>query len=40
LLVVHVYRESGENGEEIVRIVSARAAGKHDVRRYQEEKVE
>jgi uncharacterized DUF497 family protein len=40
LLVVHVYREGGENGEEIVRIVSARAAGKHDVRRYQEEKVE
>jgi uncharacterized protein len=36
LLVVHVYRENCD-GEEIVRIISARAAQKHDVRRYQEQ---
>jgi uncharacterized DUF497 family protein len=35
LLVVHVYREE-HNGEEIIRIISARAAEKHEVRRYQE----
>jgi uncharacterized DUF497 family protein len=36
LLVVHAYRED-EYGEEIIRVVSARQAGKHDVRRYQEQ---
>jgi uncharacterized DUF497 family protein len=36
LLVVHVYRED-HRGEEIIRIVSARAAEKHEIRRYQEQ---
>lgn len=36
LLVVHVYRED-YRGEEIIRIVSARAAEKHEIRRYQEQ---
>lgn len=36
LLVVHVYRED-HHGEEIIRIVSARAAEKHEIRRYQEQ---
>jgi len=36
VVVVHVYRES-ENGEEIIRIISARPAEKRDVRRYQEQ---
>ncbi|MBL8240810.1 MAG: BrnT family toxin [Bryobacterales bacterium] len=36
LFVVHVYREV-LNGEEIIRIISARAAEKHEVRRYQEQ---
>jgi uncharacterized DUF497 family protein len=35
LLVVHVYREDYD-GEEIIRIISARRAQKHEVRRYQE----
>ncbi len=39
LLVVHVYRED-HNGEEIIRIISARAASKQDVRRYQKQKIE
>jgi len=39
LLVVHVYRED-EYGEEIIRIISAREAGKHDIRRYQEQEVD
>jgi uncharacterized DUF497 family protein len=39
LLVVHVYRED-YRGEEIIRIVSARAAEKHAIRRYQEQAVE
>ena len=39
LLVVHVYRED-DNGEEIIRIISARAASKQNIRRYQEQKVE
>lgn len=33
LFVVHVYREQID-GEEVVRIVSARRAEKHEVRRY------
>ena len=36
LLVVHVYRED-YRGEEIIRIISARRAEKHEIRRYQEE---
>jgi len=36
LLVVHVYREE-ENGEEIIRIISAHAAEKHELRRYREQ---
>ena len=39
LLVVHVYRED-LNGEEIIRIISARRAGDHDIRRYQEQAVD
>ncbi|MGA2569905.1 MAG: BrnT family toxin [Terracidiphilus sp.] len=39
LLVAHVYRE-GRDGEEIIRIISARRAGKNDVRRYQEQEVD
>ncbi len=35
LLVVHVYREDF-HGEEIIRIVSARRAEKHEIRRYEE----
>jgi hypothetical protein len=35
-LVVHAYREDNY-GEEIIRIISARKAGTHDVRRYQEQ---
>jgi hypothetical protein len=34
LLVVHVYRED-HRGEEIIRIISARPAEKHEIRRYQ-----
>jgi uncharacterized DUF497 family protein len=33
LIVVHVYRES-ENGEEIIRIISAREANQHEGRVY------
>jgi uncharacterized DUF497 family protein len=36
LLVVHAYREDN-NGEEIVRIISARETRKHELRRYQEQ---
>ncbi len=36
LLVVHAYREDS-HGEEIIRIVSARRAEKHEIRRYQEQ---
>ena len=36
LLVVHAYRED-DHGEEIIRIISARAAEKHDIRRYLEQ---
>ena len=39
LLVVHVYRED-DNGEEIIRIVSARRAGPNDIRRYQAQEME
>ena len=36
LIVVHVYRENCD-GEESIRILSARRAGKDDVRRYKEQ---
>jgi uncharacterized protein len=39
LLVAHVYRED-KNGEELIRIVSARKAGNNDVRRYQEQEMD
>jgi uncharacterized DUF497 family protein len=39
LLVVHAYREN-DHGEEVIRIISAREADKHDIRRYQEQKVD
>jgi uncharacterized DUF497 family protein len=39
LLVVHAYRES-QHGEEITRIISARAAEKREIRRYQEQKLD
>jgi uncharacterized DUF497 family protein len=39
LLVVHVYREE-QNGEEIVRIISAPVAEKSEVRRYHQQKME
>lgn len=35
LLVVHCYRQ--KNGEEIIRIISARPAASHERRRYEEE---
>jgi uncharacterized DUF497 family protein len=39
LLVVHVCREE-HNGQEIIRIISARAAEKHEVRRYQKQAID
>jgi uncharacterized DUF497 family protein len=36
LPVVHAYR-GDHHGEEIIRIISARAAEKHEIRRYQEQ---
>jgi uncharacterized DUF497 family protein len=36
LLVVHTYPEES-HGEEIIRIISARRAEKHEFRRYQEQ---
>ncbi len=39
LLVVHAYRENYD-GEEIIRIISARKAAKGDLRRYQEQEVD
>ncbi len=36
LFVVHAYRED-HDGEEIIRIISARKAEKHELRRYQEQ---
>jgi uncharacterized DUF497 family protein len=37
LLVVHTYREDNPNGEEIIRIVSAREADPHERRIYLEQ---
>jgi uncharacterized protein len=39
LLVVHVYRED-HHGEEVIRIISARAAEKHEIRNYREAEVD
>jgi uncharacterized protein len=39
LLVVHAYREDS-NGEEIIRIISARRAEANELRRYQEQSVD
>ena len=39
LLVVHAYRED-RHGEEIIRIISARRAQKHEIRRYQEQEMD
>lgn len=39
LLVVHAYRED-DDGEEIIRIISARRAEKDETRRYQEQAME
>ena len=39
LLVVHAYREN-YHGEEVIRIISARRAEQHEVRRYQEQAVD
>jgi hypothetical protein len=39
LLVVHAYRED-HHGEEIIRIISARQAEMHEIRRYQEQAVD
>ena len=39
LLVAHVYREN-RDGEETIRIVSARRAGRHELRRYKEQAVD
>lgn len=39
LVVVHVYREE-QHGEEIIRIISARAAEKNEVRRYQRQSLD
>jgi uncharacterized DUF497 family protein len=39
LLVVHVYRED-YRGKETIRIISARAAEKHEIRRYREQAME
>lgn len=36
LLAVHVYRED-DDGEEIIRIISARRADPHEFRRYQKQ---
>ncbi|HEY1806859.1 MAG TPA: BrnT family toxin [Terracidiphilus sp.] len=40
ILVAHVLREEEGDGEEIIRIISARRAGKNDVRRYQKQEVD
>lgn len=39
LFVVHSYREN-RDGEEIIRIISARPAEKHEVRRYTKQTLE
>ena len=39
LLVVHAYREDCY-GEQVIRIISARRAEKHEIRRYQEQEMD
>ena len=39
LLVVHAYRED-HYGQETIRIISARAAEKHEIRRYQRQEMD
>jgi uncharacterized protein len=39
LLVVHAYREDC-HGEQVIRIISARRAEKHEIRRYQEQEMD
>lgn len=39
LLVVHACREN-RDGEEVIRIISARRAEKHEIRRYREQEVD
>ena len=39
LLVIHAYRED-RDGEEVIRIISARRAEKHEIRRYREQKMD
>jgi len=39
LLVVYAYREN-DHGEEVIRIISARRAEKHEIRRYHEQAVD
>ena len=39
LLVVHAYREN-LYGEEVIRIISARRAEKHEVRKYQQQRLD
>ena len=40
LLVAHAYREEEKDGEEIIRIISARRANKDDVGRYRKQEVD
>jgi hypothetical protein len=40
LLVVHVYREDDVNGEEIIRIISAREANQRERRIYSQQAAE
>jgi uncharacterized protein len=39
LLVVHAYREN-RDGEEIIRIISARRAEQREIRRYREQEMD
>jgi uncharacterized protein len=39
LLVVHAYRED-RDGEEVIRIISARRGEKHEVRRYRDKEMD
>jgi uncharacterized DUF497 family protein len=39
LLVVHTYRKDND-GQEIIRVISARRAEKHEIRRYRQQALE
>lgn len=39
IVVAHVYRED-RDGEEVIRIISARRAEKHELRRYKEQEMD